>query len=265
MDMNNMQGGVLGSALVSKLAAAFLIVATVFVGALAVNALGNLDTPSGPAMNTVTVDGMGKVTAVPDVATISFTVSENGDTASQATDAAAKKTNVAIAVATGLGIEEKDIKTTSYSLSPRYAYQPPCYSGYCPQTESRIIGYSISQTIEVKVRDLDKVGQALSGLADAGVSNLYGPNFMVDDEDALKAEARKEAIKEARTKAKALAKDLGVRLVRVSSYYESGGPIYYGYGKGGAAMDAAAPSATPSVPTGENEISVNVTVTYEIR
>jgi hypothetical protein len=263
MDMNQEQlkSGVLGSALVSKLAAVLLAVLTLLVAAQAVRTITDIGLPA-PAMNTITVDGMGKVSAAPDVATVSFTVSENGDTASQAQSAATKKTNVAVAVVKGLGIEDKDVKTTSYNLSPRYAYQPPCYSTYCPQ-ESRIVGYTVSQTIEVKVRDLDTVGKTLSALGDAGVSNLYGPNFTIDKEDEFKAEARKEAIQEARAKAKILAKDLGVRIVRVSSYYESGGPLYYGKGGGLATADSAA--SPPAVPAGENDITVNVTVTYEIR
>lgn len=263
------QHGILQSRLVSKLGAAFLVVATILVGAQAVNAIVNYDTINTPPSNVITVDGEGKVTTSPDIATVTFTVSEDSDTAAHAQDAVLKKINVALKLLKDLDIDDKDIKTSSYNVSPRYSYPQPCYTGQpCVYNqEQKIIGFTASETVEVKIRDLDSTGKVLSALGDAGISNLYGPNFTVEDQDGLKAEARKEAITKARAKAKELAKDLGVRLVRVVSYSEGGyypGPIYYSkeaVGMGGAtpARDAA------TVPAGENEIVVNVSVTYEIR
>ena len=113
------------------------------------------------------------------------------------------------------------------------------------------------------MRDTDTVGVILQGLGDAGVQNVYGPNFSVDDPDKAKSEAREEAIAKAKAKAGELAQALGVRLVRVSSFWEnSGGPIYYATGMGGAEK---ADTPAPSVPTGENEITIQVSITYEIR
>ncbi len=269
MDMNESSSrtGFLYSALVTKLIVAFLVVATVFVGALAINALMDLG-DAEPAMgNVITVDGEGRVTAIPDIATISFTVSEQATTGSVAQETATKKMNVALAVLMELAIEDADIKTTSYSISPRYSYQPPCYTSPCPPVEAeRIIGYTASQTVEVKVRDTSKAGDVLAKLGDAGVSNLYGPSYTVDDQEGLKAEARKIAVEKARAKAKLLAKDLDVNLSRIVSFWESTGPVYPMYygkaeGLGGAATDVS----VPSLPAGENEIVVNVSVTYEIR
>jgi uncharacterized protein YggE len=250
--------------MVARLTAAFLLTATILVGVQAVKSLMDIDTSPSPAVNTISVSGMGKVSASPDIATVSFTVSQNGDTASQAQDAATKKSNVALGVVKDLGVAEKDVKTTSYNLSPRYNYTP-CYGGYCPQPESRIIGYTVSQTVEVKIRDLDKVGTVLASLGDAGVSNLYGPNFTVDKEEEVQAKARKAAIQDARAKANALAKDLGVRIIRVVNFSEGGGggPIFYA--KAMASADSAGAPPTPEIPAGENEIVSNVSVTYEIR
>src|SRR3989338_6144941 len=100
------------------------------------------------------------------------------------------------------------------------------YTEYsCPPRpgKSVISGYEASESITVKVRNTDDVGTIMQGLGTIGVSNLSGPNFSIDDEDALKAEARKKAIDDAREKAKILAKDLGVRLGRISSFSEGGG------------------------------------------
>lgn len=258
--------GVLENPWVGKLAALFLVMAVVFMAAKAVNAVINFDAITTPPSNVITVNGEGKVSAVPDIAQVSFAVSEEAVTASQAQDVAAKKINVALAVLEDMGVDEKDVKTSSYNISPRYSYQPPCYTYPCPYNEAaKIIGFTASQTVEIKVRDIDKTGDVLSALADAGVANLYGPNFMIEDKDALQAEAREKAIKEARTQAEQLAKALGVRVTRVVSYNENGGypgPYYradMALGMGGAEK------AVPSIPAGENEIMVSVSVTYEVR
>src|SRR5690606_38170187 len=100
-----------------------------------------------------------------------------------------------------------------------------------------------------------------------GVTDIYGPNFTVDDETELKREARQKAIEDARAKARQLADDLDVRLVRVVSFSENGGGYYPMFARG-AAMDMAVSSeakAAPELPTGENTITSYVTITYEIR
>ncbi len=272
MEMNHSANGtgVLSSPLVAKVAVAFLVVATLLVGALTVNAVMDFGDADMPAGNLITVEATGEVSAAPDIATINFTVSEDGDSASQAQDVAAKKINVALAVLRDMGIEEGDIKTSVYSMTPRYSYQPPCYTYPCPYSESqRIIGYTAAQTVEVKVRNLDQTGEVLANLGDAGVSNLYGPTFVIDNEDELKAEARKMAIDEARAKAKKLADDLDVRLVRIVNFWESTGPVYPYYGRAevmGLGGAADAPKSTiADVPVVENEIAVSVSITYEIR
>lgn len=250
---------------VERLVSVFLIVASVFVALLAIDAFSGLFEPGAAATNVITVDGTGKAAAVPNIATISFTVLGEGKTASLAQDEATKKNNVALALLKDKGIDAKDYKTTSYTVNPKYSYPQPCYSGPCAYDEQRIIGYQVQQTTEVKVRDLAKVGDLLSALGDAGISQLYGPNFTVEDADLVRAEARKEAIEEARAKAKVLARDLGVRLVRVVSFSENGGPypVPY-YGRGGVMM-ADAQKAAPEAAPGENEYTSNVTITYEIR
>lgn len=258
--------GFLSSKRIERLVAIFLIVASVFVAILAIDGFSGLFEPGAPATNVISVEGTGKATMVPNIATISFTVMGEGKTASMAQDEATKKNNVALALITEKGVDEKDVKTTSYNLSPKYSYPQPCYSGPCVYDEQRVIGYVVNQTTEVKVRDLAMVGDLLSSLGDAGVSQLYGPNFTVEDEDSVRAEARKEAIEEARAKAKVLARDLGVRLVRVVSFSENYGgypmPFYRADMGMGGAMEA---KASPEVAPGENEFVSNVVISYEIR
>ena len=117
----------------------------------------------------------------------------------------------------------------------------------------------------MKVRDTEKTGEVLQMLGDADVQNISGPNFIVDDDETVKAEARAEAIAEAKAKAEALADELGVSLGRVTGFWENSGPYYpmyeKTYGLGGDSM----PAAVPTLPVGENEYSVSVSITYEIR
>jgi uncharacterized protein len=217
-------------------------------------------------MNVITVEGTGEVTSAPDMAQITFTVTESAADVATAQAAATKKNDEALSVLKELSISDKDIKTLGYNVSPKYSYDQPCGPGmYCPQRAGTptIVGYDVSQTIEVKVRDTEKVGKVLQGLGEKEVQNISGPNFMIDDEDGVQNEARAKAIEQARAKAKQLAKELGVRLGDVVAYSENGDypqPMMFG-AKGGVMMEASA----PTLPVGENLTSVTVSVTYEIR
>lgn len=267
--------GVFKNPLVTKLVVAFLVAATVLVALDALNSLVNFNELTPGNQNVITVSGEGKTSAAPDLATISFTVSADAGTAAAAQSAAAGKENAALAALKNLQIADKDIQTSSYNVYPKYSSPQPCIynevntgSGVaippCAPTESKIIGYTASQTVTVKVHDVNAVGNVVSALGDAGISDLNGPNFTVENPDAVQSAARKDAIDQAHAKAEELAKELGVRLVRVVNYSEGGGgypvPMAYGASSG---VDKA--ETVPSVPTGENEITVDVSITYEIR
>lgn len=248
---------------------AVLSILALFLLVLTINAGFNLTRFGAPYANTITVEATGDATAVPDVAIISFSVVENADTVEDAQTAATEKMNSALAYLKGQSIEEKDIKTTGYNVYPKYEYPQPCYGTVCPmmEREPRIIGYEVSQSVEVKVRDTAKTGTVLQGIGSLEVQNISGPNFSVDDADSVKEEARMEAIKNAREKARALARELGVNLGKVVSFSENTG--YYPYpmydkamGMGGAEMAASAPA--PELPVGENETTISVMITYEI-
>lgn len=275
MNENN-ELGILHNPRVAQFAMALLAVATLLFAVQVVAEINNFNESPNAQQNVINVSGEGKVSAPPDIASVSFTVSEDATTASVAQDAAAKKTNAALAALKEQKIEDKDIQTSSYNVYPKYSQPQPCvynaavYSGVvippCAQGESKIIGYTASQTITVKIRNLDSVGTTVTALGKAGASNINGPSFTIDNPDAVQAEARTKAIKDARTQADALAKDLGVHIVRVVSYSE-GGNRYYAPSMKAVAMDSASGSAvtTPSIPTGENDVVVDVSVTYEIR
>ena len=215
------------------------------------------------------MSGAGEIFAVADTATFSVTVRETAKQVKDAQDAATKKGNDIIAYLKAQGIEEKDIKTIDYSVQPQYEWtRAACSSeGFCPPGRQVLTGFQVSQTLSVKVRDTKKAGELLSGVGTRGASEVSGLSFTIDDEDALNAQARDEAIADAQKKAEELADSLGVTLVRVVGFQESTSPYppMYAYGMGSAerAMDLKA--SVPEVPVGENKIVSNVTITYEIK
>ncbi len=228
--------------------------------------------------NVISVSGTGEVLTVPDVASFSFSVTEEGKTAGDAQSKATQKMNAIIDAVKAMGIDEKDIKTISYNSYPKYEYSSsvcPAYSTreggapvYCPPGKQVLTGYEVSQSILVKVRETDKAGEVLTKVGGLGASNISGLDFVVDDLDAVQAEARDKAIADAKEKAKVLAKSLGVKLVRIVSFNEGGNyPIMYGMGgmEKSMAMDATMSSVPPQLPTGENKTVSNVTITYEVR
>lgn len=225
-------------------------------------------------VSVISLSGHGEVQAVPDIANVYFSISKDAKTAKEAQGMVAKIEKASLAFLKGSGVLDKDIKASNASFSPKYEYKydtkimPPCASFYCPPQNGHqvIVGYTASESITVKIRSVDDVGKIMEGLGGLNVSNLSGPNFAIDNEDSLKAEARQKAIVEAKAKAEILAKDLGVSLVKITGFSESGNYSYpMMYGKS-VMMDSVASAPLPAVvPKGENTISSDVTITYEIR
>lgn len=222
-----------------------------------------------PATNTITVSGEGEVFAVPNRAEFSVTVREEAKTVSEAQEVATKKLNDIVTYLKAAGVEEKDIKTTSYNVYPKYEWQEiQCVKYPCPPGKQELTGFEVSQTLSVKVKDTKLAGELLSGVGERGASDVSSLSFTIEDEDTLKAEARAKAIQQAREKAAVLAKDLNVHLVRVVGFYEDSGGSrpYYALGRGGdSVMALEAKASAPEIPVGENKIVSNVNITYEIR
>lgn len=219
------------------------------------------------ATNTITVEGTGEVFAAADTALFSFSVVEEKPTVALAQDAAAERINAIVKYLKEQDVDEKDIKTTNYSVYPRYEYERViCSPTYCPPSGERTLtGFEVNQTISVKVRDTEKAGMLLSGVGELGANNISGLDFTIDDEEALTQEARDKAIENAREKAVLLSKALKVRLVRVVSFSESGGIPYPRYFDAFAESALGKGGAIPEIPAGENKITSLVYITYEIR
>jgi uncharacterized protein len=229
---------------------------------------------SGP--NTISVQGKGEIFAKPDIATFSFAVEAEAVDAAGAQEKSATAMNAIVDYLKNDGkVEEKDIKTSGYSLNPKYRWeQGICTQFGCPNGKQILEGYTVSQIVTVKVRDTAKAGDLISNVGTKGATNISGLSFTIDDDEALKRQARELAIKDAKENAQKLSQDLGMRLGRMMNYWEDQGgypvPMYdmamsaraeSMNGMGGDEMKAM----SPSIPSGENTITSNVTIVYEIK
>lgn len=218
--------------------------------------------------NVISVSGNSEVFVKPDMGEFTFTVTEEAETVVAVRDAVEGKTGAALQVLQDKGVDkEKDVKTVSYTLQPKYEFEAAnCIGRYPCERKQVQKGFTLSQSILVKVRDLAKAGELIQAVTDKSVQNVGGLTFTVADDEAKRAEARKRAIEDARARAEQIAQDLGVRLVRVVGFYEEGVPVpMYREVAMDSAYGMAEKAVPPSLPSGENKIVANVTINYEIR
>lgn len=209
--------------------------------------------------NILTVSETGTVYTKPDLAVASFSVLTEAATVAEATKENASKMNSVISFVKEQGAEEKDLKTTAFNIYPRYEWRDAeTYSG-----KRVLVGYEVRQSLEVKIRDLEKVGAIIEGSTSAGANEVSDLQFTVENQEDLKKQAREEAIAKAKSKAEELAKQLGVKLIKISAFSESAAVPYYATMNESALGMGGAPDV-PQIETGESKIEVQVFLTYEI-
>jgi len=208
---------------------------------------------------TITISGEGKVTAIPDIAQISLGIQTEKWKVVDAQKENAEKMNKIIKDLKDMNIDDKDIKTTNYSIYPRYDWN---------EGVQILRGYQVSQDVMVKVRDLEKVGDILDTAASSGANQIGGLNFTIDEPEDLRQQAREEALVNAKEKAEALAKVAGAKLGKLVSFNESSSgyatPYYADYAMEAKTMGMGGGGGMPEVEPGSQEIIINVTVTYEV-
>lgn len=234
-----------------------LVLATITALAIIIpNRLNNQDRFS--------VTGSGIVYAKADIANITIGFkTEVKKEAAVASLESAEKMNAIIEVLNDLGIEEKDIKTTDYNLRPVYSWL---------EKEGQVLqGYEVSQNINVKVRELDKIGEVISKTTEKGANQVGNVNFSIDDEYQLKNQARELAIEKAKEKAQLIAAQSGMKLGEVKSVYENADMNYPVPMYANAKMEmtdglgAGAVIDVTNIQVGQNEIKVEVTLVYEVK
>jgi uncharacterized protein YggE len=202
------------------------------------------------------INATGEVTRVPDLATISAgVVTRSANASSAMQQAAARMARVREALRRA-GIADRDIQTSNVSLSPDYVYakdQPP-----------RISGYSASNQVTVRFRDIASTGKILDALVEQGANQISGPNLSIEHPEAALDEARTRAVAAARARAELYARALGMRIVRIVSVSESGGyappppmpPMV---------MAARAERDQTQIDPGEQKLQVGVAMTFELQ
>ena len=216
----------------------------------------------------ITVTGQGKATISPDVALFTVSFVTQASKLGNAKDENTNHSNAVLAFLKEKGVEEKDIKTVQYTISPQYVYTPvlPCYEGGCPSTRPpKISGYEVRHTLQVKVRDLGKVDDLLDGVVNNGANEVGQVQFTIDDEEAVKREARNKAIEDARKKAETMTRAVGVHLGKVITFSENGlYPISYAAESVAKVSDMRGAEAPAHIAPGEQEVEQTMSVTYEI-
>lgn len=210
------------------------------------------------ASQDIVVSGTGKAYIKPDIAVVNFGVKTEAKRSQDAVDQNNTKMTAITKAVKDLGVEDKDIQTTLYNLSPVYNWT---------EMGGRIfVGYSLDQQITVKIRNFEKINEILDKATTAGANSVGDLQFTVDDMEKVRAEARTKAITDAKAKAQSLANEAGLRLgklINVSEGYNNyPQPIY---GMGGADMAKELSSVAPSIQTGQMEVNVSVNLTYKLK
>jgi uncharacterized protein YggE len=225
----------------------------VAVAALSVRPGPVAGAPSDPAtpVNTITVSATGKVTIVPDVARVNVGVTVNKTTVKASRDSLGQTMTSIVNALKGLGIAEADIQTSGLNLYPRYA------NG----SSTKIIGYTMTEQLQVTVRDLDKAGDVVDTATVRGATEINGIWFDVSDPAVAQDDARAAAVTAARTSAQALAKAGNVTLGVVVSITDATPPqAYQSYARAGA----VAFDALTKIEPGTQDLNSTVTVVFAI-
>jgi uncharacterized protein YggE len=245
-----------------------LVIGVILAGAVSVVALAGSD-PSAPAtayssgagseQSAIWVSGAGEVTVIPDIAVLSLGVESEEATVQEAMDEAAVVMDRVMSTLLDKGIVEKDIQTQWFNVYPVRKWT---------EWDDTIIGYEVTNTVTVKIRDVDATGQIIDAVAKAGgdLIRIQGVSFTVDDPSSYYAEARAEAVADATAKAKQLADLSGVQLGKPFYISEGGGytsnPIYRDYEmmsfEGGSIP-------TTSISPGETQITLTVQMAFNIQ
>ncbi|MGB0629795.1 MAG: SIMPL domain-containing protein [Alphaproteobacteria bacterium] len=207
---------------------------------------------------TISLSGNGEVQARPDTARVNAGVITEGKDARSALAANSAAMAELFKSLKDMGIADRDMQTRNFNIAPRYAP----YNRSQPIRENRIIGYRVTNSVAVRVRDLASLGPLLDRLAGAGANQMNGISFYVDKADNLMDEARRRAIADARRKAELYATEAGAKLKRILTIREGGArpgpqPVF-------RAMAASDAKESVPVAAGEQTIRASVSVTYEL-
>ena len=214
----------------------------------------------GSQQEGIWVTGIGEVKAVPDVAVVSLGVQAQAPTVAEAQDQARRAMDSVIATLKANGVADEDIQTTGFSIWQRTRWDSN-------RQEEEVVGYQVSNNVQVKIRQVGEAGIILDEVVEAGgdLIRVQGIYFQIDDTSAYLNEAREKAVADAKAKAEQLANLSGVTLGRATYVSENTStPVIY------RGMDMAHPEAgdmpapTTPIEPGETTITATVQIIYHI-
>jgi uncharacterized protein len=244
------------TAAVASIAVLALVIVAPLVTSWRPSGVARAATPTDP-VHGITVQGTGKVTLTPDLATINVGVTFQGATAAKAQAGASAAMARIIAAVKSKGIADADLASQWVSLQPQYDYSN---QGTVPP---RVIGFQANQSLSIKVHKIETSGDVIDAAVGAGATDIGGISFSVSDPAAATAQARSAAITDAKARAKSLADAAAVSLGAAISITEVSSPsvIPYPYLDKSA---AGAPSNPTPIQVGTTEVEVDVQVTFAI-
>lgn len=208
-----------------------------------------------PLANTVTAPGTGKISGIPDQAVMSFGVSSQAKDAKAALDKVSAKAAAISSAVQRNGVAEQDIQTANVSVDPQYGTPRP--NGQAP-----VVGYQASLSVTAKVRDLNALSKVIGAASAAGVDNINGPSFSINEDSKYRQQAIAKAVDDARVTAAAMAKAAGKQLgdvVSVSSSDSGTQPAPLT-----AYADLAAKAPVP-IERGQLDVTANVNVVFALK
>lgn len=210
---------------------------------------------STPCFAQITVVGEGKVTAEPDMATVTLGVVAEDVSGTVASDKLNKQLNGVLNKLKEMKLADKDLCTVGYNLSPKYSYKE--------KEDAKLIGFVASSRIHVIVHDLKQLGAVVENSVNSGANTVSNVQFDVADSKKLFDKARELASADAKEKAKLYADNLGIKVGAVKTVHENSSYSPKAYDSSTTARGLSADS-TPRFQAGERSFSVSVTVVYEV-
>jgi uncharacterized protein YggE len=207
----------------------------------------------------ITVSGTGKVDVKPDIAHVQIGVVADAPTASEALTKNNEKMAALLETLKAKGIEDRDVQTANFNVGPKYEYDPQ------GRRQPKLVGYQVSNMVQVRVRKLAQLGELLDVLVRTGANQVQGISFSVDEPEKVLSKARQQAVEQARSRAIEYATAAGVKIGRPLLIQEQAMAIPFPQPMPMMARGAmeAADSAVP-VAAGEQTLSAYVTVTYAL-